>query len=53
MESIVHRNPHAHLIRINLNHPEMPSELMDRAISFGADALQIITEIWKGLGLDS
>ncbi len=46
-ESIVASNRHAHLVRINRDHPQVPSEIVNRAISFDADAFEVITAVWQ------
>lgn len=52
MERIVHTHPHAHLIRVNLQHPQVPEEIAARSVALRDRAMQVITAIWKGMGLE-
>ncbi len=51
-EKIVARNWHAHLVRINRDHPEVPAEIADRAISFAAGAFETITAVLQRIRSD-
>ena len=45
-EQIVARHPDAHLVRVNLHHPEVPRELGDRALSLRTTG----AALWAALG---
>lgn len=45
MEQITKHNPNAALIRINIDHPEVPTEIMERSVSIGSDAADAIKGI--------
>lgn len=47
MEHIVHAHPHAHLIRVNMQYPQVPREIAARSIALQASALQAITALWE------
>jgi len=38
---------HAHLIRINLEHPEVPEKIADKSVTLKCSAMHVITGIWK------
>ena len=45
MESLTYSNPLARLIRINMEHPEVPDEILDQSISIDGDATDAINQI--------
>jgi NAD-dependent SIR2 family protein deacetylase len=47
MENIVASNEHARLIRINMEHPEIPEDFSDRGIGFSSDATSIVVKLMK------
>jgi len=48
-EKLVRGNPRAHLIRINLDHPDVPQDIKGHSLSFSEPADQIIARIRKAL----
>ena len=51
MERIVCQHPRAHLVRVNLDHNEVPREIAKRSISIRCSAMVAITAIWEALGV--
>ncbi len=47
MESITHQNPHAMLIRINREYPQVPKEIREKAISFETDAATWVDQMYQ------
>ncbi len=47
MQSLAAARPEARFVRVNRDHPEMPEELGDRAISLAADAGEAIEAFWR------
>lgn len=45
MESLTYSNPLSHLVRINMEHAEVPDEIVDRSISINEDATNAINRI--------
>jgi NAD-dependent SIR2 family protein deacetylase len=45
MESLTYSNPSAKLIRINMEHPEVPEEIVDQSVCIGEDAANAISRI--------
>ena len=52
MERIVHAHPRAHLIRVNLQYPQVPREIAGKSISLQGPAMGAVTAIWKEMGLE-
>lgn len=51
MERIVNNHPKAHLVRVNLDHPQVPQEIAEKSISLKISAMAAITSIWKAMGM--
>ena len=51
MERIVNNHPRAHLLRVNLNQPQVPREIAKKSISLHCSAMAAITAIWKMMGM--
>ena len=51
MERIVDNHPKAHLVRVNLNQPQVPREIAKRSISLRCSAVAAITAIRKAMGM--
>ena len=49
MEQVTTQRPTARLVRINLDHPEVPDELSGRAVAIGADAGDVIRVVRQAL----
>jgi NAD-dependent SIR2 family protein deacetylase len=47
MERIVHAHPGAHLVRVNLQWPQVPREIADRSVPLQCSAMEAITAVWK------
>lgn len=51
-EKITIQHPNATLIRMNIDHPEVPEELMDKNIMFNTDIAEVLNEIGMNLEID-
>jgi hypothetical protein len=51
MERIVNNHPKAHLVRVNLNQPQVPQEIAKKSISLHCGAMGAITSIWKAMSM--
>ena len=51
MERIVDNHPKAHLVRVNVNQPQVPREIAKRSISLRCSAVAAITAIRKAMGM--
>lgn len=49
MERIVYTHPQAHLVRINLNYPQVSSPIVDKSVSLQGGAMAMITAIWQAM----
>jgi NAD-dependent SIR2 family protein deacetylase len=49
MEQIIENNPNAKLIRINRDHPEVPTDIADRSVSIDTDAAEAVRGITQFL----
>lgn len=45
MEAVVAANPNAHLIRVNLDHPEIPADLTDRSATYCTDINELLPHL--------
>lgn len=45
MEAVAIANPDARLIRVNLDHPEVPANLADRAATYRGDIAELISQL--------
>ncbi|MDG4554388.1 MAG: NAD-dependent protein deacetylase of SIR2 family [Candidatus Competibacter sp.] len=52
MERIVHAHPRAHLIRVNLQYPQVPREIAGKSVMLQGSAMGAVTAIWKEMGLE-
>lgn len=49
MERIMNSHSKSNIIRVNLEHPEVPKEIAGRALSLKCGAMDVISGIWKEL----
>jgi NAD-dependent SIR2 family protein deacetylase len=52
MERIVYRHAKAHLVRVNLKHPQVSQEIIDKSVSLRGGAMATITAIWQAMEPD-
>ena len=53
MEKIVNKFDNSHLIRVNLQYPQVPKEIIDKSLTFKIRAIDFINSLWKKKDLDS
>lgn len=53
MEQIVNKFDNSHLIRVNLQYPQVPKEIIDKSLTFKIRAIDFINSLWKKKDLDS
>jgi NAD-dependent SIR2 family protein deacetylase len=51
MERVVHFHPNGHLIRVNLQWPQVPKEIADKSVSLRCSAMEMVTTLWKETGM--
>lgn len=52
MEQITNSNPKSYLIRVNLQYPQVQSDIKDRSIELKCDAMEFINALWEMVGLN-
>ncbi len=52
MEQIVFKFKNSHLIRVNLQYPQVPKEITEKSLSFKTRANDFINSLWKEMDLD-
>jgi NAD-dependent SIR2 family protein deacetylase len=53
MEQIVYKFENSHLIRVNLQYPQVPKEISEKSLTFKTKAIDFINSLWKEMDLDS
>ena len=51
MERVVHFHPEAHLVRVNLQWPQVPREIADKSVSLQCSAMKAVTALWTAMGM--
>jgi NAD-dependent SIR2 family protein deacetylase len=51
IERVVHFHPEAHLIRVNLQWPQVPKEIAHRSLSSQCSAMKAVTALWAAMGM--
>lgn len=50
VEHIVHAHPNAHLVRVNLEWPQVPQEILDKSVRLQCRAMTAVTAVWEAMG---